>query len=219
MRRASYLAASLMVLSWPVVSLAADLAFVGPRGTPAEQAASSLLSQSHSFDRSVALEDAATVVDAVKTGGAAGGMIPAIAAKGVPGETTSLLLSALDPGLRIVDEVRVPDRQDSATGYWVIARTKERLPEQHPDRLVVNVDAPAGSKAFSLVVAGLSKLGFTVTGVTFIPLPGKPLGFRYLLVLAADKPILGLRLTDAVSRDSRTGDGRAVVIGGWRQVP
>jgi hypothetical protein len=159
------------------------------------------------------------VVDAVKRGQVHEGMIPAITADGIPSETTTLLLRARDPGMRILGEERIADRQGGATDYWLIVSTKEHLFEQHPDRLVVNIDAPAESKAFSLVVAGLSKLGFTVTEVTSVTLPGKPFGFRYMLALAADKPILVLRATDAIARDARAGEGRAVLIGAWKQVP
>jgi hypothetical protein len=218
MRRMGALAAPLFALIWPLVATADDLAYVGPQGTPAEQAAEA--ARAHSgIDRSIAFASTTAVVDAVQQGQAHEGMIPAITADGIPGETTNLLLRARDPGMRILGEQRGADRQGGATDYWLIVGTKEQMSEQHPDRLVVNIDAPAESKAFSLVVAGLSKLGFTVTGVTSVALPGKPFGFRYMLALAADKPILVLRATDAIARDSRAGAGRAVLIGAWKQVP
>jgi hypothetical protein len=218
MRCVGALVAPLFALVWPFVAAAADLAYVGPPGTPAEQAAETARAHSGN-DRSVALATTTAVVDAVKRGQVHEGMIPAITADGIPGETTTLLLRARDPGMRILGEERIADRQGGATDYWLIVSTKEHLFEQHPDRLVVNIDAPAESKAFSLVVAGLSKLGFTVTEVTSVTLPGKPFGFRYMVALAADKPILVLRATDAIARDARAGEGRAVLIGAWKQVP
>jgi len=218
MRSVGAMAAPLLALIWPYVATASDLAYVGPPGTPAEQAAEVVRAHS-GIDHSVALVSTTAVVDAVKRGQAREGMIPAITADGVPGETMDLLLRARDPGMRILSEERVADRQGSATDYWLIVSTKEHLFEQHPDRLVVNIDAPAGSKAFSLVVSGLSKLGFTVTEVTSVALPGKPFGFRYMLSLAADKPILVLRASDAIARDSRAGEGHAILIGAWKQVP
>jgi hypothetical protein len=40
-----------------------------------------------------------------------------------------------------------------------------------------------------------------------------------MLILMADKPLLALRVTDAIARDSGAGAGRAVLIGAWKQVP
>ncbi|HEX3402345.1 MAG TPA: hypothetical protein VHT74_18695 [Acetobacteraceae bacterium] len=158
-------------------------------------------------------------VMAAESSGPTSGVIPAMTPAGMPDATTGMLLGALDPGVRIVGEKRSDNAAGPAGSSWIVARSTQHPPEQHPDRAVVNIEAPAGSKAFSIVVAGLSKLGFTVTGVAFVPLPGNPFGFRYLLTLAADKPILGLRVTDAIARDSRAGEGRALLIGAWKQVP
>jgi prephenate dehydratase len=205
----------LLALIWPCAAAAADLAYVGRPGALAEQAAEAWRSHTPALDRSVALATVGDVADAVKSGRAAAGVIPATAVGGVPLETTKLLLGALDPDVRIVGATHIEDAPGGTTSFWVIARGLSGMPELHPDRLVVNVEAPGGSKAFSLVVAGLSKLGFTVTGVTSVPLPGKPYGSRYMLVLAADKPILVLRTTDAIARDSRVGEGRALLIGAW----
>jgi prephenate dehydratase len=219
MRRGDVRTALLIALFWPGAAGAADLAYVAQSGVLAEQAAEASRARVPAFDRSVALATVGAVADAVKSGGAVGGMIPAIAAGGMSIETTKLLLGALDPNVRIVGETRIKDTEGGATSFWVIARSLNRMPDLHPDRLVVNIEASDGSKAFSLVVAGLSKLGFTVTGVTSVPLPGKPFGFRYMLVLAADKPILALRATDAIARDSRVGEGRALLVGAWKQGP
>jgi hypothetical protein len=207
----------LPALIWPCAAMAADLAYVEQSGTLAERAAESSRSHTPAFDRSVAMPTIGAVADAVRSGQAAGGMVPATAAGGLSSETTKLLLDSLDPDVRIVGETRIDNASGDAASFWVIARSLTRVPDLHPDRLVVNVEAPGGSKAFSLVVAGLSKLGFTVTGVASVPLSGKPFGFRYMLVLAADKPILVLRATDAIARDSRVGDGRALLIGAWKQ--
>lgn len=149
----------------------------------------------------------------------AGQTVPAMTARGIPAETTKLLLSALDPGVRIVGEAQDKSADGTTQTVWTIAHTGQRPPEKHPDRLLVTIDAPAGSKAFSLVVAGLSRIGFMVTGVASVALPDNAFGFRYLLELAADKPVLSLRVTDAIARDSRAGDGHAVLIGAWKQGP
>jgi hypothetical protein len=219
MHRAVALAVSLLALTAPICAMAADLGYVGQPGSPAEQAAEMMRARTPGIDRSVALATISAVVDAVKSGAIADGLIPAAINGETAGDTTNLLSGELDPGVRVVGEARVIGQQQGAIAYWMIVRSPERLIEQHPDRLVVNVEAPAGSKAFSLVVAGLSKVGFTVTGVAFVPLQGKPFGHRYLLALAADKPILALRASDAIARDSRTGEGRAALIGAWKQVP
>ncbi|HUD60849.1 MAG TPA: hypothetical protein VMQ99_15185 [Acetobacteraceae bacterium] len=150
---------------------------------------------------------------------AVGPTVPAMGASGMPTTTSKLLLSELDPGVRIIGQTEVKDVEGDAQNVWLIAPSPPRVPELHPNRIVVNVEAPAGSKAFSLVVAGLSKIGFTVTGVASVPLPDNPFGYRYMLILMADKPLLALRVTDAIARDSGAGAGRAVLIGAWKQVP
>jgi hypothetical protein len=209
--------ACLLAVVWPTAVVAADLAYDGQAGAPAERAADAWRSHASGFDRSVALATTAAVADAVRGGQAAGGLIPATAADGVPGDTARLLLGALDPGVRITGETNIADASGGVTGFWTIVRGPVRMPEQHPDRLVVVVEAPGGSKAFSLVVAGLSKLGFTVVAVASVPLPGKASGHRYMLALASDRPVLVLRAADAIARDSRVGEGRALLIGAWRQ--
>jgi hypothetical protein len=219
MPRAVTLAASLLALTVPICAIASDLGYVGQPGSPAEQAAEMMRARTQGIDRSVALATIFAVVDAVKSGTVADGLVPAAINGDAADDTTNVLLGELDPGIRVVGEARVMGQQQGATAYWMIARSPGRLIEQHPDRLVVNVEAPAGSKAFSLVVAGLSKVGFTVTSVASAPQPGKQFGHRYLLALAADKPILALRASDAIARDSRAGEGRAALIGAWKQVP
>jgi hypothetical protein len=149
----------------------------------------------------------------------AGQTVPAMTASGIPAETTKLLLGALDPGVRIVGEAHNKAADGTTQNVWMTANAGQRPPEKHPDRLLVTIDAPAGSKAFSLVVAGLSRVGFMVMGVASVALPDNAFGFRYLIELAADKPVLSLRVTDAIARDSRAGEGHAVLIGAWKQAP
>ena len=207
----------LIAAAAPGVAAAGDLAYAGRSGALTEQAVATSLSRPPGFDRGVALATTGAVADAVRSGQATGGMIPARDAGGIPAETATLLLGALDPKVRVVGETRIETAAGGTAAFWVIVHSLGRTLELHPDRLVVNVEAPDGSKAFSLVVAGLSKLGFTVTAVASVPLSAKPFGFRYMLALAADRPILALRATDAIARDSRVGDGHALLIGAWRQ--
>jgi hypothetical protein len=219
MQRGCARIALLLALVWPSAVVAADLAYVGESGAQAEPAVETVRARLPGFDRSVALATIGAVADAVRGGQAAGGMIPGMSVGGVPIETAKLLLGALDPGVRIVGETHVGDIAGGVASFWLVGRVLTHMPDLHPDWLAVNIEAPGGSKAFSLVVAGLSKLGFTVVDVASVPLSTKPFGFRYLLVLAADKPILALRATDAIARDSRVGEGRALVIGAWKQGP
>jgi hypothetical protein len=219
MHRAFARTALLLGLLLPCAVNAADLAYAGQSDGLAERAAEVARSRTPAYDRCVALPTIGAVADAVKSGQAAGGMVPATDAHGMAIETTKLLLDAFDPDVRVVGETRIDGTSGNAASFWMIARNLTRMPDLHPDRLVVNIDAPGGSKAFSLVVAGLSKLGFTVTAVASVALSGKSFGYRYMLVLAADKPILVLRATDAIARDSRVGEGRALLIGAWKQVP
>lgn len=213
MRRPGIIAALLLALAPPAT--AADLVYPGPK---AAAAADTVRARLPGLDRGVALPNVATVADAVRSGQAADGLIPSLGPGGMPGSTIDLLLLASDPGLRIVSEVSGDDAETGHYDYWVVAKPVERWAEQHPDRLVLTIDAPADSKAFSLIFAGLAKLGFMVTWTGAVPLGGNPYGFRYLALLAADKPLLVLRVTDQLARDSRAGGGRAVLIGAWKQV-
>jgi hypothetical protein len=219
MRRGRARIVFLVAALWPVAAGAADLAYDGQSGAAAQRAADALHSHAPGFDRSAAVPTAGAVADAVRSGQAAGGVIPAMAADGVPNDTARLLLGAVDPDVRITGEADIVNASGGAECFWMIVPSAGRTPEQHPDRLVVTVEAPGGSKAFSLVVAGLSKIGFTVVAVASIALPGKPFGYRYLLALAADRPVLVLRATDAMARDSRVGEGRALLIGEWKRGP
>jgi hypothetical protein len=196
---------------------ASDLAYVGRADETAAKAAETVRMRAPGFDRAVPFNNVAAVADAVSTGRAEEGLIPAINDDGVLAPTANLLLARADFGLRIVGETRAGEPDAGPIIYWVLAKPLEHLTETHPDRLILTLDAPEGSKTFSFVVAGLSKLGFTVTCATGAPLPGNALGFRYLLALAADKPVLVLRVTDAIARDSRAGGGHALMIGAWRQ--
>jgi prephenate dehydratase len=211
--RTAFVAAAM----WPMAAGAADLAYDGQAGAAAQRAADALRSHAPGFDRSAVMPSADAVADAVRSNQAAGGVILAMTADGVANDTARLLLGALDPDVRVTGEADIADASGGTDRFWMIVRSAGRMPEQHPDRLVVTVEAPGGSKAFSLVVAGLSKIGFTVLAVASVAMPGKPFGYRYLLALAADRPVLVLRATDAMARDSRVGEGRALLIGEWKR--
>ena len=208
----------LLGLAWSAATDAADLAYVGQADPSAARVAKAVRPRFPGLDRDIALTSIAAVAEAVRSGTAEDGLIPAVTPDGMPAATTDQLLATSDPGLRIVGEMRDEEPDGGPIDYWVIARPVEHWSERHPDRLVVTIESQAGSKTFSLVVAGLSKIGFTVTLVTAAPLGGKPFGFRYLVELAADKPVLVLRATDAIARDARAGGGHAVLIGAWQQV-
>jgi prephenate dehydratase len=289
-------------LLWADTAHAADLAYLGPRGTYSEQAAEAYRIHAPGYDATVPMESIAKLVEAVRSGDKAAALIPAVATtSGFPAETTRALLASLDPGVRIVGEVHIPvdidllvktgtklgdvktvlshpsalgeattwlhrnlpdakwqetrstaaaaaqvaagtggnaavagpaaaelygldalaeriqDNKDNATSFFAIAKTIEKLDQQHADRIAVTLDSPPASKTFSLVVAALSKVGFTVVTVNSVPLPGPLFGYRYMLMLASDQPTLLLRATDAIARDSRVGGGKALLIGAWRQ--
>jgi prephenate dehydratase len=286
----------------PLAANAAELAYLGRRGTYSEQAAQAYREHAPGYDATVPMESIAKLVEAVRSGDKAAALIPAVATtSGFPAETTRTLLASLDPGVRIIGEVHIPvdidllvqpgtklsdiktvlshpnalgeaatwlsrnlpdatwqetrstaaaaeqvaagtggnaavagpeaaelygldplaeriqDNKDNATSFFAIAKTMEKLDQQHADRIAVSLDSPPASKTFSLVVAALSKVGFTVVTVNSVPLPGPLFGYRYMLVLAADQPTLLLRATDAIARDSRVGGGKALLIGAWRQ--
>ena len=194
---------------------AADLAYVGPAGESSAKAAETVRMRMPALERSVPPNNVDAVAGAVRTGRADERLIPALNEDGVLPPAANLLLAHADFGLRMVSETRTEQPDAGPIVYWVLARPTEHLTETHPDRLLLTLDSPGGSKAFFL--AGLSKLGFTITCATSAPLPGNALGFRYLLELAADKPIPVLRVTDAMARDSRAGGGHALLIGAWRQ--
>ena len=271
---------------------AADLAFLGPRGTYSEQATDLYRSHVPGFEQTVPLETITGVTNAVREGRAPRGIIPAVATtSGFPAETTRVLLGSLDPGIRIIGEVHIPiendllvkpgtkladittvishpnalgearawlsehlphaslqearstaaaaadvakgdgstaavagpaaaklyglevlasaiqDNKQNATSFWAIVKAGSGEVESHPDRIAVNLDVPADSAAFSILVDDLLKLGFSVIDVNSVPLPGELFSYRYMIVLGAAKPV-------SVARVARYARRRSA--GGWR---
>ena len=286
----------------PLAANAAELAYLGRRGTYSEQAAQAYREHAPGYDATVPMELIAKLVEAVRSGDKAAALIPAVATtSGFPAETTRTLLASLDPGVRIIGEVHIPvdidllvqpgtklsdiktvlshpnalgeaatwlsrnlpdatwqeTRSTAAAAKQVAAGTGGNAAVAGPEAAeLYGIDrwpsasrttritppasspsrrrwkswtssmptasrspwnSPPASKTFSLVVAALSKVGFTVVTVNSVPLPGPLFGYRYMLVLAADQPTLLLRATDAIARDLRVGGGKALLIGAWRQ--
>ncbi len=185
---------------------AADLAYPGPAGGPAEKAAESV--RGASGERLAPLGTAADVLAAVRSGAASVGVLPEDAA-------AEALLASLDPGLRIMREV-----EQGEASWWAVERAAGKA-DDHPDHIAVNLESERGAKALSDVVAGLQRLGFWVEQILQVRLPGRgsegrPMT-RQLIVFASERPLLLLRVTDVLARDVRMGDGHARLVGAWRQ--
>ncbi len=199
-------AALLLCLAAAHEASAADLAYPGPTGGPAEKAAESL--RGASAERLAPLATAADVLAAVRSGAASAGVLPDDVA-------AEALLAALDPGLRIVREAEQGDGS-----WWAIEKAAGKA-DDHPDHVAVNLESERGAKALSDVVAGLQRLGFWVEQIVQVRLPGRgsegrPM-MRQLIVFASERPLLLLRVTDVLARDVRMGDGHARLVGAWRQ--
>lgn len=116
-------------------------------------------------------------------------------------------------GLTLLAE-RIQDNKDNRTSFWAIVKAGPDFPETKPDRIVVNLDAPSGSRSFSDVVSALRRIGFSVTHVNSAPLPGKLFGYRYTIALASGKPVPMARVQETTTIAAR--EGHAIVLGAWR---
>jgi prephenate dehydratase len=88
---------------------APDTGFLGPRGTFSETAAETYCATVAGCARTVAFPTITGVVAAVREGRVERAVIPvASTVAGFPPESAGLLLAALDPGFRVLEEVVVP---------------------------------------------------------------------------------------------------------------
>jgi prephenate dehydratase len=109
----------------------------------------------------------------------------------------------------------VQDDRHNATSFWAIVKTDSRPLEARPDRLVVKIEAPAGSKIFRAVVVALAAAGFDVVNVNQAPLGGPIHGYRYVILLRSAEPG-SLAKAEAALASGRE-PGRVLVLGAWRQ--
>jgi prephenate dehydratase len=87
----------------------AELGFLGPRGSFSDEAAETYRRSAPEAGEAVPYESMTAVVSALREGRISRGILPiASTVAGFPDESQRLLLSASDPGFRVVDEVVVP---------------------------------------------------------------------------------------------------------------
>jgi prephenate dehydratase len=269
----------------------AQLGYLGPRGTFSELAAERYREASPSVGETLPFETMTAVVEALREGRIARGILPvASTVAGFPAESSRLFLDAPDPGFRIVAELVVPvelhlmvkpgapresvreilshpnalgearafldahypgiprretastaaaaervakgdgglaavaslaaarlyglevlDRaiqEDSqnATSFWVLAHVEGAPAIGEARRLVLLLEAPAGSDVLSETLARLHEAGLGVVFVESTPLPGALYGFRYLISLASEEPV-------ATERVEQATGGRALRLG------
>ena len=106
----------------------------------------------------------------------------------------------------------IQDDKTNATSFWAVQRAGQAFPVKTPNRLVVMLDAPAGSPAFGEVVSGLRALSFVPRNVQSWPLGGGLGGYRF--VIGFDSPT-----GNALERVERTVSTtqKAVLLGAWRK--
>lgn len=107
-------------------------------------------------------------------------------------------------GLEVLDRA-IQEDPHNATSFWVLARSEDAPVRTEAARLVLLLDAPAGSERLSRTVARLRAVGFRVVFASSTPLPGEPYGFRYLLSLAAESPVWTGRVERAAEGALRLG--------------
>jgi prephenate dehydratase len=117
-------------------------------------------------------------------------------------------------GLTVLER-SIQENRDNATSFWAIERPADWTPEPAANRIVMLLEAEAGSAAFSTVIAALKEAQFSNVFVNSTPLPGKLYGFRYLVSLAAPRPVRRERI-DAALASCRDRGGRSLLIGAFR---
>lgn len=102
------LLAALGALNLIGTAFASDLAFLGPRGSYSDEAASKYISRAH-LDSTIALTTITEIAQSVGEGRAKFGLLPLEnSTGGFVGETHKLLLAPQDLGWRVVGDVTVP---------------------------------------------------------------------------------------------------------------
>ncbi len=166
----------------------------------------SALKEARSFLRTryagLPLEETASTASAAERAATSDGSVAAIASAG------AVQLYDLD-----ILDAAIQESPDNATSFWVIARPDNAPALVEADRLVIAIDAPAGSPVLSKVVANLARSGFAVVFINSAPLPGILYGFRYLLSLAADQRVARRVVDSAVRADG--APGARVLVLGW----
>lgn len=116
-------------------------------------------------------------------------------------------------GLDILERA-IQENRDNATSFWAIARPEDAPVPPDADRLVLSIEAPAGSPALSAVSAGLHAIGFEVVFVNSRPLPGALYGFRYLISLTANARTATDRITRTIAASTPSG-ARVLALGSF----
>jgi prephenate dehydratase len=109
----------------------------------------------------------------------------------------------------------VQDDRHNATSFWAIVKADSRALEPGPNRLVVKIEAPAGSRIVSAAIVALAAARFDVVNVNQAPLGGPIHGYRYVFLLGSAEPgsLAAVQAALAAIREP----GRALVLGAWRQ--
>jgi len=108
-RTSGTLALALMLVLLSGGAAQAQLGFLGPRGTFSEEAAEAYRESAPGIDRTIPFDSMTAVVEALRDGTIERGILPlASTVAGFPAESEKLLLSALDPGFRVVAEIVLP---------------------------------------------------------------------------------------------------------------
>jgi prephenate dehydratase len=102
-------------------------------------------------------------------------------------------------GLEILERA-IQENPQNATSFWAITRAPDAPAPSSADRLVIRIEAQTGSSELSETIARLHEAGFAVVFINSTPLPGKLYGFRYLISLAAARPVAAPRIASALDR-------------------
>ncbi len=106
---------------------------------------------------------------------------------------------------------------DYQTNFWVVVSTSKASFDVNPNHLIIALDVPSGSQAFSSTVQRMQDAGFYVVNVNSTPF-GNLYSYRYLIRLKSNSKLQSaLQRVNTVLKAVQRSGASALLIGAYRR--